>query len=72
MAEQRTAQANMDMLLKEKVQYLNTKIKENNQRHEVELVRSLEEKEVPTNINANYSYLVQFISSYSKNSYSNT
>ena len=59
----------MEVLLKEKVQYLNTKIRENNQRHEVELVRSLEEKEVPTNIIANYSYLVQFISSYSGNSY---
>ena len=63
------AQANMDILLKEKIQYLNTKIKENKQRHEVELVRSLEEKEVSTNIIANYSYLVQFISSYSGNSY---
>ena len=72
MAEQQRAQANMDIVLKEKVQYLNTKIKENNQRHEVELVRSLEEKEVPTNVIANYSYLVQFISSYSRNSYSNT
>ena len=59
----------MDLLPKEKVQYLNTKIRENNQRHEVELVRSLEEKEVPTNIIANYNYLVQFISSYSGNSY---
>ena len=67
MAEQQTAQTNMDMLLKEKVQYLNTKIRENNQRHEVELVRSLEEKEVPTNIIANNNYLVQFISSYSEN-----
>ena len=63
------AQANMDILLKEKVQYLNTKIRENNQRHEVELVRSLEEKEVPTNIIANKNYLVQFISNYSGNLY---
>ena len=69
MAEQQWAQANMDILLKEKVQYLNTKIKENKQRHEVELVRSLEEKEVPTNIIASYNYFVQFISSYSGNSY---